>query len=124
MDNMSNEWLQTLKVGDACFRSDNARDQNRLAKVVRLTATMIVVTCGKNVDDQPIEYRHKRDNGYSVGGDAWHGEWLRPYTQENLDAYELAVLKSKAARLRDRLTIPNDLPTLKKLIVTLETFVK
>ena len=71
---MNTEWLAALKPGDAVIVCRGYRGDRSLSKVVRLTATQVLV--GESGE------RYRKKDGRAVAGDSWSRSWLKESTPE------------------------------------------
>ena len=113
------EWLAQLKAGDELFSTQNYGEPCKPDVVSRTTRTMIFV----RVNDR-CEAAYRRKDGRSVGRDSYSTQFIRQPDDALRERFALRQMMNKARMLRERLAIPQDRPTLTRLIAALEPFVK
>jgi hypothetical protein len=117
------EWLEQLKSGDEVYVSVRIGTPQK-GEVTRLTKAQIFVTTRKLFCGNANESAFHKKSGYSVGGGIWHSTTLLRPTDELRERWEVDVLKRKATKLRDSLSIPQTKAELLEFIGLLSKFSK
>jgi hypothetical protein len=116
---MNKEWLDGLKAGDdvVVIAQYNAMS---ICKVVRRTATQILVAIGKNFAGEDIIGRYRNDSGCSVGSDAWSGSNIYELTIELRNEIESKRIKTRILNALSKITIPETLEQRKELYAAIK----
>ena len=105
--------LQDLKAGDLAYVSSHYGYS--IAEIKKITKTQIITTDGS---------KHRIRDGSLIGADPYNGRYLKILTEKRKDKVRTLRLRNKAKKMIDNIEIPTDAESLKKLIISIKTFVQ
>lgn len=110
--NMNNDWLQVIEAGDEVIVYSGYRIVQFILKVERITKTQVILVSGG---------KYRKDDGRSIGTDAWSTKWLREATPEVIKAIKVRTEKIKVVNVLSQIEFKNiSLETLKKIQVMIK----